>query len=37
MQNSFDELEKTGTWGVLGGYQRDAFGVALPLRVGRGS
>lgn len=35
IQNSFDELEKTGICGVLGGYQRDAFGVALPIRVGR--
>lgn len=32
---SFAELETTGTCGVLGGYQRDAYGVALPVVVGR--
>jgi IclR family transcriptional regulator, positive regulator for flagellar biogenesis len=32
---SFSELERTGTCGVLGGYQRDAYGVALPVVVGR--
>jgi DNA-binding IclR family transcriptional regulator len=29
------QLESGGTCAVLGGYQRNAFGVALPIRVGR--
>ncbi len=35
IQTSFDELASTGTCAVLGGYQRDAYAVALPVRVGR--
>ncbi len=35
IRESFGELERTGTCGVLGGYQRDAYGVALPVCVGR--
>lgn len=34
LRASFDELESTGTCAVLGAYQRDAYAVALPLRVG---
>jgi len=34
MRESFSELEGTGVCGVLGGYQRDAYGVALPVVVG---
>lgn len=32
---AFAELERTGTCAVLGGYQRGAYGVALPIRAGR--
>ncbi len=32
---SFVELETIGTCAMLGGFQRDTYGVALPLRVGR--
>lgn len=32
---SFDELDRSGVCGVLGKYQRDAYAVALPVRVGR--
>lgn len=35
IHTSFAELEATGTCAVLGGYQRGAYGVALPIRVGR--
>jgi DNA-binding IclR family transcriptional regulator len=35
MKESFDELAAAGACGVLGGYQRDAYGVAVPVRVGR--
>ncbi len=35
VKQSFGELDETGTCGVLGKFQRDAFGVALPIRVGR--
>jgi DNA-binding IclR family transcriptional regulator len=35
MRESFSELESAGVCGVLGGYQRDAYGVALPVSVGR--
>lgn len=35
IRESFAELESTGTCGVLGGFQRDAYGVSLPVRVGR--
>ena len=31
---SFAELEAEGTCAVLGGYQRGAYGVALPVRLG---
>ena len=32
---SFRDIESTGTCAVLAGYQRDAWGVALPVKVGR--
>ncbi|RZL87688.1 MAG: IclR family transcriptional regulator [Variovorax sp.] len=35
IKESFAELEQTGTCAVLGGYQRNAYGVALPVRLGR--
>lgn len=35
IRDSFAELDRNGTCGVLGGFQRDAYGVALPLFVGR--
>ncbi len=35
IQDSFQELASTGTCAVMGAYQRDAYAVALPLRVGR--
>jgi DNA-binding IclR family transcriptional regulator len=35
IRESFAELERSGVCGVLGGFQRDAYGVALPVRVGR--
>jgi DNA-binding IclR family transcriptional regulator len=35
IRDSFAELESTGVCGVLGGFQRDAYGVALPVFVGR--
>lgn len=31
----FEELAATGTCFAIGGYQRDAFGIALPVRLGR--
>ncbi|MGC3987335.1 MAG: IclR family transcriptional regulator [Pseudorhodoferax sp.] len=31
---SFGELETQGTCAVLGGYQRNTYGVALPVRLG---
>jgi DNA-binding IclR family transcriptional regulator len=34
IDESFAELETTGTCFVRGGYQRDAFGIALPVSVG---
>jgi DNA-binding IclR family transcriptional regulator len=34
IEKSFAELAATGTCFVLGGYQRDAFGIALPITVG---
>jgi DNA-binding IclR family transcriptional regulator len=36
IRTSFQELEQTGTCFALGvsGYQRDAYGIALPVRVG---
>ncbi|MES2999514.1 MAG: IclR family transcriptional regulator [Pseudomonadota bacterium] len=35
IRDSFTELQTTGTCGVLGGFQRGAYGVALPVRIGR--
>jgi DNA-binding IclR family transcriptional regulator len=35
IRKSFAELELTGTCAVLGGFQRDAYGIALPVFVGR--
>lgn len=35
IRGSFVELEATGICTVLGGYQRDAYGIALPLCVGQ--
>lgn len=35
IEDSFRELQGTGTCAVLGGYQRDAYALALPVRVGR--
>jgi len=32
---SFAELESEGTCAVLGGYQRNTYGVSLPVRLGR--
>lgn len=34
IEQSFTELATTGTCFVRGGYQRDAFGIALPVTVG---
>lgn len=34
MEESFSELAATGACGVLGGFQRDAYGVAVPVHVG---
>ena len=35
LRASFDELAASGTCCVWGGYLRDTFGLALPVRVGR--
>jgi DNA-binding IclR family transcriptional regulator len=35
VEESFAELAAGGACGVLGGYQRDAYGVAAPVRIGR--
>lgn len=35
IQASFDELDRSGVCGVLGKYQRDAYAVALPVKIGR--
>ncbi|WP_077000807.1 IclR family transcriptional regulator [Variovorax sp. KK3] len=35
IHQSFRDMEANGTCAVLGGYQRDAYGVALPVRLGR--
>ena len=35
IQQSFDELKRIGICSVLSGYQRDAYGVALPVVVGQ--
>lgn len=35
INQSFDELEKTGTCAVLGGYKRNTYAVALPVRLGK--
>jgi DNA-binding IclR family transcriptional regulator len=34
IDKSFTELATTGTCFVRGGYQRDAFGIALPVTIG---
>jgi DNA-binding IclR family transcriptional regulator len=34
IEHSFAELDSGGTCFASGGYQRDAFGIALPVRVG---
>lgn len=35
IRSSFAELESGGTCAVVGGYQRNTFGVALPVHLGR--
>lgn len=35
IEESFAELEATGTCSQLGTFQRDAYAIALPVRVGR--
>jgi DNA-binding IclR family transcriptional regulator len=35
MDASLSELAATGACAVLGGFQRDAFGVSVPVRIGR--
>jgi DNA-binding IclR family transcriptional regulator len=35
IQQSFTGLQQTGTCGVLGGFQHNAYGVALPVFIGR--
>ncbi|TEA77228.1 IclR family transcriptional regulator [Allopusillimonas ginsengisoli] len=35
IQASFNELKQTGICSVLAGFQRDAYGIALPVVVGR--
>jgi len=35
IKESFSEMERSGVCKVLGGYQRDAYGVAVPIHVGR--
>jgi len=35
IQASFEQLEQTGICSVLSGFQRDAYGIALPVVVGR--
>jgi DNA-binding IclR family transcriptional regulator len=35
IRRSFVELDEAGTCCVWGGYLRDTFGIALPVRVGR--
>jgi DNA-binding IclR family transcriptional regulator len=34
IQESFAELDRVGTCSVVGRFQRDAFGIALPVRIG---
>jgi DNA-binding IclR family transcriptional regulator len=34
IREGFAELEATGVCSVLGGFQRDAYGIALPVHVG---
>lgn len=34
IQTSFAELDSTGTCLVKGGYQRDTYGIGVPVRVG---
>lgn len=35
LRASFAELDSRGTCAVMGGFQRNTFGVALPVRLGR--
>lgn len=35
IHESFSELDQVGTCSVVGRFQRDAFGIALPVRIGR--
>ena len=35
IRESFAELDATGICSVLGGYQRDAYGIATAVRIGR--
>ena len=35
VRTAFADLESIGTCFSVSGYQRDAFGIALPIRVGR--
>jgi DNA-binding IclR family transcriptional regulator len=35
LATSFKELETQGTCAVMGGFQRNTYGVALPIRLGR--
>lgn len=35
IRKSFAELESSGTCGVVAGYQRDSYGIAVPVVVGR--
>ena len=34
IRESFAELESTGVCSMFGGFQRDAYDIALPVRVG---
>jgi DNA-binding IclR family transcriptional regulator len=34
IKDSFREMEATGTCAVMGAFQRDAYAIALPLRIG---
>lgn len=36
IEASFAELEASGVCSVLGGFQRDAFGIATPVHIGAG-
>lgn len=35
IQGSFAELQNSGTCLVKGGYQRDTYGIGVPVRIGR--